>query len=94
MSLLGPSPWPLESAWQRRRFSVKPGITCLRQINGCHDIDLARWTELDLQHSDNWSLSLDFDILLKTVPAVLKGALMQAVWLQASTNQVAKRFGG
>jgi len=79
MSLVGPRPLPdrdverFDRAWQRRRFSVKPGITCLWQINGRHDIDFDHWMELDLQYIENWSLSLDFDILLKTVPAVLKG---------------------
>jgi exopolysaccharide biosynthesis polyprenyl glycosylphosphotransferase len=79
MSLVGPRPLPtrdvqrFESAWQNRRFSVRPGLTCLWQINGRHEIDFDHWMELDLQYIDNWSLSLDFDILMKTVPAVLRG---------------------
>ena len=79
MSLVGPRPLPIrdvqrfESAWQNRRFSVRPGLTCLWQINGRHEIDFDHWMELDLQYIDNWSLSLDFDILVKTVPAVLRG---------------------
>ena len=79
MSLVGPRPLPLrdverfESGWQKRRFSVKPGLTCLWQINGRHEIDFEHWMELDLQYIDNWSLSLDFDILLKTIPAALRG---------------------
>jgi exopolysaccharide biosynthesis polyprenyl glycosylphosphotransferase len=79
MSLVGPRPLPIrdvtrfENGWQKRRFSVKPGLTCLWQINGRHEIDFEHWMELDLQYIDNWSLTMDFDILLKTVPAVLKG---------------------
>jgi exopolysaccharide biosynthesis polyprenyl glycosylphosphotransferase len=79
MSLVGPRPLPLRDVerfdqnWQKRRFSVKPGLTCLWQVNGRHKIDFDHWMELDLEYIDNWSLSMDFDILLKTVPAVLKG---------------------
>jgi exopolysaccharide biosynthesis polyprenyl glycosylphosphotransferase len=79
MSLVGPRPLPIrdvqrfDNAWQNRRFSVRPGLTCLWQINGRHEIDFDHWMELDLQYIDNWSLSLDFDILFKTVPAVLRG---------------------
>ena len=79
MSLVGPRPLPIrdvtrfDKGWQKRRFSVKPGLTCLWQINGRHKIDFEHWMELDLQYIDNWSLSMDFDILLKTLPAVMKG---------------------
>ncbi|MFC2144411.1 sugar transferase [Acidobacteriota bacterium] len=79
MSLVGPRPLPIRDVekfdknWQKRRFSVKPGLTCLWQIHGRHEIEFENWMELDLQYVDNWSLSMDFDILLKTVPAVLKG---------------------
>jgi exopolysaccharide biosynthesis polyprenyl glycosylphosphotransferase len=79
MSLVGPRPLPdrdverFDRAWQRRRFSVKPGITCLWQINGRHEIDFEHWMELDLEYINNWSLSMDFDILLKTLPAALRG---------------------
>jgi exopolysaccharide biosynthesis polyprenyl glycosylphosphotransferase len=79
MSLVGPRPLPLRdvsriaSEWQNRRFSVKPGLTCLWQINGRHKIDFDHWMELDLEYIDNWSMSLDLDILLKTVPAVIRG---------------------
>ncbi len=77
MSLVGPRPLPLRDvqrfseAWLMRRFSVKPGVTCLWQIMGRSNTDFDRWIELDLQYIDNWSLSLDFVILLKTIPAVL-----------------------
>ena len=79
MSLVGPRPLPIRDVerfdqnWQKRRFSVKPGLTCLWQVNGRHEVDFENWMELDLEYIDNWSLSLDFDILLKTVPAVFRG---------------------
>jgi exopolysaccharide biosynthesis polyprenyl glycosylphosphotransferase len=77
MSLVGPRPpLPAEVAqydcWQRRKLSVKPGITCLWQINGRNDIDFEDWMKLDLEYIDNWSLWLDTKILAKTVPAVFK----------------------
>jgi exopolysaccharide biosynthesis polyprenyl glycosylphosphotransferase len=80
MSLVGPRPLPLrdverfDKGWQKRRFSVKPGLTCLWQVNGRHELDFEHWMELDLQYIDNWSLSMDFDILLKTFPAVIRGS--------------------
>ena len=52
---------------------MRPGLTCLWQISGRHEIEFEHWMELDLEYIDNWSLSLDFDILLKTLPAALKG---------------------
>jgi exopolysaccharide biosynthesis polyprenyl glycosylphosphotransferase len=79
MSLVGPRPLPVrdvsrfDGEWQQRRFTVRPGLTCLWQINGRHNIDFDHWMELDLQYIDNWSLSLDFDIMFKTIPAVLRG---------------------
>ncbi|PKK83361.1 MAG: sugar transferase [candidate division Zixibacteria bacterium HGW-Zixibacteria-1] len=78
MSLVGPRPpLPAEVAqyepWQRRRLSVKPGATCLWQINGRNHIDFEEWTRLDLQYIDQWSLKEDARILLKTLPAVLRG---------------------
>jgi len=80
MSLVGPRPLPLRDYegfsedWQRRRFSVRPGVTCLWQIGGRSSISFAQWMELDLQYIDKWSLLLDFKILLKTIPAVLRGS--------------------
>jgi len=56
--------------WQCRRFSVRPGITCLWRIN----IPFEEWMELDMQYIDRWSPWMDFKILAKTIPAVLKGA--------------------
>lgn len=79
MSIVGPRPLPLRDVqafdrrWQNRRFSVKPGLTCLWQANGRHNIGFDEWMELDLQYIDQWSLGLDFEIILKTVPAVLRG---------------------
>jgi exopolysaccharide biosynthesis polyprenyl glycosylphosphotransferase len=80
MSLVGPRPLPVRDYegfnedWQRRRFSVKPGITCLWQIRGRSEIPFEQWMELDLQYIDRWSLWLDFRILLQTIPAVLRGS--------------------
>ena len=59
--------------WARRRLSIRPGLTCLWQISGRNSINFQQWMELDLQYIDNWTLGLDFKILLKTVPAVLGG---------------------
>jgi exopolysaccharide biosynthesis polyprenyl glycosylphosphotransferase len=78
MSLVGPRPpLPEEVAryepWQRRRLSMKPGITCLWQVSGRNDVDFERWMALDLKYIDSWSPMLDLKILLKTVPAVLSG---------------------
>ena len=80
MSLVGPRPLPVRDYegfnedWQRRRFSVKPGITCLWQVNGRSGISFNQWMLLDLKYMDEWSLWLDLKILAKTVPAVFRGA--------------------
>lgn len=80
MSLVGPRPLPIRDYqgfnedWQRRRFSVRPGITCLWQIGGRSSISFEKWMELDLQYIDKWSLALDLEILVKTIPAVLRGS--------------------
>jgi exopolysaccharide biosynthesis polyprenyl glycosylphosphotransferase len=81
MSLVGPRPaLPSEveqyQAWQRRRLSVKPGLTGLWQVSGRNQIDFEEWMQLDLQYIDRWSLWLDIKIILKTIPTVLfhKGA--------------------
>jgi exopolysaccharide biosynthesis polyprenyl glycosylphosphotransferase len=77
MSLVGPRPLPVDEVKRfndlahRRRLSVKPGITCLWQISGRNQIkDFKDWVRLDLEYIDNWSLWLDFKILLRTIPAV------------------------
>ncbi len=79
MSLVGPRP-PLPSevekyeTWQRRRLSMRPGITGLWQVSGRNKVkDFSQWTRLDLEYIDRWSLKLDLEILLKTVPAVAFG---------------------
>jgi exopolysaccharide biosynthesis polyprenyl glycosylphosphotransferase len=79
MSLVGPRPLPvrdverIDVSSHKRRFSIKPGITCLWQVNGRSNIGFDDWVRLDLEYIDKWSLALDVIILLKTVPAVLKG---------------------
>lgn len=78
MSLVGPRPLPVrdymgfDQRWFNRRFSVRPGMTCLWQIDGRSDIPFDQWIQLDLRYIDTWSLTLDFQILLGTIPAVLK----------------------
>jgi exopolysaccharide biosynthesis polyprenyl glycosylphosphotransferase len=80
MSLVGPRPLPVRDYqgfnedWQRRRFSVRPGITCLWQVNGRSSISFEEWMKLDLQYMDEWSLWLDLKILARTIPAVLRGS--------------------
>jgi exopolysaccharide biosynthesis polyprenyl glycosylphosphotransferase len=79
MSLVGPRPLPTRDflrftdAALMRRFSVKPGLTCLWQINGRSDADFDRWITSDLKYIDTWSLGLDLMVLVKTIPAVLSG---------------------
>lgn len=78
MSFVGPRPLIPEEIekferWQKRRLSVKPGLTCLWQISGRSKVDFETWMNLDLEYIDNWSLKLDLYILLKTIPAVLFG---------------------
>lgn len=80
MSLVGPRPLPLDEVAKfdnpgyRRRLSMKPGLTCLWQISGRSEIkDFDEWVRLDLEYIDNWSLWLDFKIMLKTIPVVLSG---------------------
>ncbi len=80
MSLVGPRPLPerdfenFDTDWHRRRFSVRPGITCTWQISGRNNISFDRWMELDMEYIDRWSLWLDIKILLGTIPAVLRGS--------------------
>jgi len=78
MSIVGPRPpIPAEvekyEIWQRRRLSVRPGLTCFWQVNGRNKLDFEEWMKLDLQYIDNWSFKEDMKIILKTIPAVLKG---------------------
>jgi exopolysaccharide biosynthesis polyprenyl glycosylphosphotransferase len=80
MSMVGPRPLPVRDYegfsedWQRRRFSIQPGLTCLWQINGRSSIEFEEWMKLDIKYMDEWSLWLDFKILARTIPAVLKGS--------------------
>lgn len=77
MSLVGPRPLSirdasrLEESWQKRRFSVRPGLTCLWQVSGRSNLTFEQWMKLDLEYIDHWSLLLDWWILLRTIPAVL-----------------------
>jgi lipopolysaccharide/colanic/teichoic acid biosynthesis glycosyltransferase len=79
MSIVGPRPLPVRDYegfnedWHRRRFSVRPGITCLWQIAGRSSIPFEKWMELDMQYIDKWSLWLDLRIVLRTIPAVIRG---------------------
>jgi exopolysaccharide biosynthesis polyprenyl glycosylphosphotransferase len=79
MSLVGPRPLPardvqrFNEATLMRRFSVRPGLTCLWQIGGRSNVDFARWIALDLKYIDEWSLRLDVVILARTVPVVFRG---------------------
>ena len=78
MSLVGPRPLPvrdvdrIEVRWHKRRFSVKPGITCLWQVNS-RQPKFDEWIQLDMEYIDNWSVALDLKILAKTIPAVFSG---------------------
>jgi lipopolysaccharide/colanic/teichoic acid biosynthesis glycosyltransferase len=79
MSLVGPRPLPWRDVRRitrpsdMRRFSMRPGLTCLWQVQGRSNIDFERWVELDLEYIDTWSLGLDVRLLMKTIPAVLRG---------------------
>jgi exopolysaccharide biosynthesis polyprenyl glycosylphosphotransferase len=80
MSLVGPRPLPVDEVQRfddfahRRRLSVKPGMTCLWQVSGRNNVkDFKDWVRLDLEYIDNWSLWLDFKILVRTIPIVFSG---------------------
>ena len=79
MSLVGPRPpipgeVSLYERKDRRRLSMRPGLTCIWQVSGRNKIkDFAHWVKLDLEYIDNWSLTLDLILLLKTIPVVLFG---------------------
>ncbi|MCI0651198.1 MAG: sugar transferase [Planctomycetes bacterium] len=78
LSLVGPRP-PMPSEviryewWQRRRLSMRPGLTCLWQVSGRNRIGFDEWMKLDLAYIDNWSLLLDVKLLLRTIPVLLRG---------------------
>lgn len=78
MTIVGPRPAvPREVAlykvWQRRRLSVRPGLTCYWQVSGRNEIGFDEWMQLDLKYVDNWNLKIDFELILKTFPVVLTG---------------------
>lgn len=79
LSLVGPRPLPerdfqrFDKHWFNRRFSVKPGITCIWQISGRSETSFDKWIIQDLEYIEKWSLALDLKILFKTVPTVLRG---------------------
>jgi exopolysaccharide biosynthesis polyprenyl glycosylphosphotransferase len=78
MSLVGPRPAvPNEvdqyKLWQRRRLRMRPGLTCLWAVSGRDKVDFETWMKLDMQYIDNWSLALDWKIILRTIPRVLIG---------------------
>jgi lipopolysaccharide/colanic/teichoic acid biosynthesis glycosyltransferase len=79
MSLVGPRPMSVRDvelfsqSTQRRRFSVRPGLICLREVSGRSRLSFERWLELDLLYIDQWSLAMDIKILLRAIPTVLKG---------------------
>jgi exopolysaccharide biosynthesis polyprenyl glycosylphosphotransferase len=78
MSLIGPRP-PLPDEvrryerWQRRRLSMRPGLSCIWQVTDRNLATFEKWMEYDLRYIDNWSLWLDFRIALRTLPAMLRG---------------------
>ena len=79
MSLVGPRPLPVRDYegfhvdWHRRRFSVRPGITCHWQIRGRSNIPFEQWMKMDMEYIDNWSFREDIKILWQTIPAVING---------------------
>ena len=78
MSLVGPRPPVPEEVdqykrWQRRRLRMRPGLTCLWVVNGRDNVDFESWMKMDMQYIDNWSLGLDWKIMLRTIPQVLSG---------------------
>jgi len=78
MSIVGPRP-PLPEEvehyqrWQRRRLRMRPGLTCLWAVAGRDRIDFNAWMRMDISYIENWSLQLDWSIILRTIPQVLAG---------------------
>jgi exopolysaccharide biosynthesis polyprenyl glycosylphosphotransferase len=78
MTIVGPRPAvPREVAlykvWQRRRLSVRPGLTCYWQVSGRNEIGFEEWMQLDLRYVDHWNLKIDLELILKTIPVVVTG---------------------
>ncbi len=81
MSVVGPRP-PIPSEvekyerWQKRRLTVKPGITCTWQVSGRNNVSFNEWVNLDLEYIDNWSFSRDVVLIIKTIKVVFTGTGM------------------
>ena len=60
-------------AWQLRRLSVRPGLTCIWQVSGRNQISFEEWMYLDLRYIDTWTLLQDFQLIARTVPVVVTG---------------------
>jgi exopolysaccharide biosynthesis polyprenyl glycosylphosphotransferase len=78
MSIVGPRPPIPEEVdryerWQRRRLRMRPGLTCLWAISGRDRVDFNTWMRMDISYIENWSLRLDWTIILRTIPLVLAG---------------------
>lgn len=78
MSLVGPRPAIPEEVsqykrWQRRRLRMRPGLTCLWAVNGRDNVDFETWMKMDMEYIDNWSLALDWKIIVLTIPPMLSG---------------------
>lgn len=79
MSLVGPRPLSrrdfdlLEEDWQRKRFSMRPGLTCIWQVSGRNEVSFMQWMRMDLEYIEKWSLGLDLVLILKTIRAVFVG---------------------
>ncbi len=78
MSLVGPRPAVPDEVerykrWQRRRLRMRPGLTCLWALEGRDSLDFETWMRKDMEYIDNWSLALDWKIMLRTIPRVLLG---------------------
>ena len=78
MSVVGPRPPVMSEVakyqpWQRRRLSVRPGLTCIWQVSGRNQISFEEWMYLDMQYIDEWSLSKDLGLIFRTFPVVLTG---------------------
>ena len=78
MSLVGPRPsLPSEvveyQTFERRRLSMRPGLTCIWQVSGRNELHFEDWVRLDLQYIDTWSLGQDWRIMVQTLPAVVRG---------------------
>jgi exopolysaccharide biosynthesis polyprenyl glycosylphosphotransferase len=79
MSLVGPRPLPtyevdLSDPWARSRLRVRPGLTGLWQVSGRHRLSFDEMVRYDVLYADNWSLAMDLRVVLRTIPAVLRGS--------------------